>query len=181
RKQHGGWLKSWYIHAAEEFADRFLFKAKVSRELYRIASYYQLEPERLHGSTICAHIFLNPLEKDNYVDFFKFSEIADPIYFEEIIARMKKEQSRIKKLDFAEDLKSEILCNTDIVILCSEYALVKIAGKVSKKKYDELTAYSEKIEKDFTRLWLDKDFEEGINTSLSNIRNRRHELKSFVK
>jgi len=180
-KQHGGWLKAWYIHAAEEFADRFLFKAKVSRELYRMASYYLLEPERLHGTTVCAHIFLNPLDKDDYGDFFKFSEIADPIYFEEIITRMKTEQKRIKKLDFAEDLKSEILCNSDIVILCSEYALVKIAGKVSEEKYDELTAYSEKIEKDFTRLWLNKDFEEGINTSLSNIRNRRQELKSFVK
>lgn len=180
-KQHGGWLKAHFIHAAEDYTDRFVFGAKISRELYRIANYYLLEPERLHGTTVCSHIFLNSLSKNDYTDFFEFDKIADPIYFENIISYITRITDRLKKVEFDPMYKAQIMNNCDMVILCCEYALVKIEGSVSRQKYEELTAFSENMEKEFIRLWLMEDFEEGINESLGYIRSRRKELEDFIK
>lgn len=179
-KQHGGWLKPEFIHAAENYADKYVFKAEISRLLYMCGNLYLMEPERIHGQTICSMMLKKPLCDMDYSPFFNLEEIGDSYYFNNIINAQAALIRRIEQSDASEKLKREITVNAKMNILGAEYAIVKINAAVSEEKADELCKLSDFIIKEHTEIWLWDNFEEGIGQGINYIKSRKEELKNYV-
>lgn len=178
-KQHGGWLKPEFIHMAEKYADAQVFRAPVSRKLYRIANYYLLEPERIHGQTMCHQIMKNPLQKMDFDSFFRLEEVGEPFCFRNVIRYVQEMIREIEDLDLAEYYRRRIIINAKQVILAAEYALVKLAGEVTREKYEELCGLNRWIAAEFRELWMEENYEKGIEEVEGYLDERYQELAVF--
>ena len=180
-KQHGGWRRPYYVTEAQRYADKYVFKAEVSKYLCRMANYYQLEPERIHGGTICHWILQTPLEKMIKPDFFDFEKIGSHFDFCELKKYVSALIDIISNMDFEDRFKREIILDGRLVILACEYAFVKIDKAVSEEKAEEITKLSKSLIKEYDELWHLTCFDNGIDTSIGYIKDRQKELTKFIK
>ena len=174
------YFKSEYVHAAERYLDKFVFGAKVSRIIYQLGNYCLLEPERIHGATVCARVLTSPLSQNYYPYFFDMEEIGEDFYFDNIIDYMSKLIVKIDNIDFSERYKREIIVNSKMVVLGAELAKVKLAHCVTQRKADELCRLIDWIIKEQTEVWLMSVYPEGLQTFIGKLKDRRAELLSMV-
>lgn len=176
-EQDGETFKAEYIRDAEKFIDQTIFGgAKVSNLLYRIANYYLLEPERVHVGSICGEMFRMPLEQTKYAYFYDLKDISDDFYFDNVIDYVKRVLEQIKAQDFNEQLKRDIIANSESVILAAELCKLKTAASVSNEKIDELITMLDKQIAEYTELWGNYNFPKGVELVLENFNDRRADL-----
>lgn len=179
-KQHGGWLKPEFIHHAEEFVDEFVFGAKLSRKLYQFGNLYEMEPERIHGFTMCAYMLAKPLNDNDFSPFFNLDVVGDEYYFDNIIYALKKLIADVQKIDTDDIWKRSVTVNAKMNLLGAEYAIVKMKKAVTKAKADELIKLSENIVSEAKDIWLEYNYSEGMEESFRRFALREKELKEYI-
>ena len=181
-EQDGETFKADFIRNSEKYVDDEIFGGvPVSRLLYRMGNYYLLEPERVHVGTMCGELFRLPLNESRYAYFYDIKECGDEFYFNNVTEYVNKVLSDIKKLDFDEQLKSEIILNSEMVILSSELCKIRMGYKFSNEKLDELIVLSDRLAKEFYELWIRRNFEKGVEIFKSQIETRKNELVALKK
>lgn len=181
-EQDGESFKADFIRNSEKYVDEVIFGGvPVSRLLYRMGNYYLLEPERVHVGTISAEMFRFPLSESKYAYFYDLKEFGDEFYFNNVTEYVTKILADIRKLDFDEQLKAEIILNSEMVILSSEQCKVRIGCELSNEKLDELIALSDRLAEEFHKLWNRRNFEQGVDIFKSQIIDRRNELEALKK
>ncbi|MBQ2741475.1 MAG: family 20 glycosylhydrolase [Oscillospiraceae bacterium] len=181
-EQDGETFKADFIRNSEKYVDEEIFGGvPVSRLLYRMGNYYLLEPERVHVGTMCGELFRLPLNESRYAYFYDIKECGDEFYFNNVTEYVNKVLSDIKKLDFDEQLKSEIILNSEMVILSSELCKIRMGYKFSNEKLDELIVLSDRLAKEFYELWIRRNFEKGVEIFKSQIETRKNELVALKK
>ena len=181
-EQDGETFKADFIRNSEKYVDEEIFGGvPVSRLLYRMGNYYLLEPERVHVGTMCGELFRLPLNESRYAYFYDIKECGDEFYFNNVTEYVNKVLSDIKKLDFDEHLKSEIILNSEMVILSSELCKIRMGYKFSNEKLDELIVLSDRLAKEFYELWIRRNFEKGVEIFKSQIETRKNELVALKK
>lgn len=179
-KQHGGWLKPEFIHYAEKFVDEFVFGAKLSRTLYRFGNIYEMEPERIHGFTMCKYMLDKPLSDNDFSPFFNLDTVGDEYYFDNIIYALKKLISEVDTIDTDEIWKRSVIVNAKMNLLGAEYAIVKLKKTVTRAKAAELAELSEQTVSEAEKLWLKYNYSMGMEDSFRCFKLREQELKSFI-
>ena len=181
-EQDGETFKADFIRNSEKYVDEEIFGGvSVSRLLYRMGNYYLLEPERVHVGTMCGELFRFPLSESRYAYFYDLKEFGDEFYFNNVTEYVNKVLSDIKKLEFDEQLKAEIILNSEMVILSSELCKVRMGYELSNEAIDELVALSERLAKEFHKLWNRRNFEKGVEIFKSQMEDRRNELLALKK
>ena len=177
--QNGGTLKNDYIYAAESYIDRTVFKAPVSRILYRMQQYYLQEPERVHSSTMCCLIFRKKLTETVYPYFFDLKKCGDDFYFDNVIAYMKKNLESLEAVDFDEQLKREITVNVRMVIMASELMKVRLHQTVTTEKCEEICSDLDWIIKEYETLWRMRNYEKGVEDFVGQMQRKQKELREL--
>lgn len=181
-EQDGETFKADFIRNSEKYVDEEIFGGvPVSRLLYRMGNYYLLEPERVHVGTISAEMFRFPLSESKYAYFYDLKEFGDEFYFNNVTEYVTKILEDIKKLDFDEQLKAEIILNAEMVILSSEQCKIRIGNELSNEKLDELISLSDKLAEEFHQLWNKRNFQRGVEIFKSQIIDRRNEMATLKK
>lgn len=188
-KQHGGWLKADFIHKAQQYVDENIYKAKVSRKLYQMANYYLLEPERIHGQTMCFLFVVTPLSKVDYAPFFHLEEIGEDFYFENISRYVTDIMESVQDITCEGDAadrenfalyKRQILVNARMIRLGAEYGLVKLHKQVTREKYEELCALTDQIAGEYRTLWMEENYEKGVEEFEGYLADRAKELEEYL-
>ncbi len=181
-EQDGETFKADFIHNSEKYVDEEIFGGvSVSRLLYRMGNYYLLEPERVHVGTICGEMFRFPLTETKYAYFYDLKDIGDEFYFNNVIDYVNKVIADIKKLSFDEQIKREIILNSEMVILSAEQCKLRIGCEMSNEKLDELISLSDRLAEEFHELWNKRNFERGVEIFKTQIIDRRNELVALKK
>ncbi|MBQ4145899.1 MAG: family 20 glycosylhydrolase [Clostridia bacterium] len=179
-KQQDGWRKDYYLRNAWNYSDKYILGGKISKELSYAANYYLLEPIRIAVSTIIFQIYSVPLKQKIFPDFFDVDEMFDEFSFNHLILYMNEILDKIKTTDFNEIYKREAILGSEMVILSAKYALVKLAGSVTKEKAAEIKILSRKIIKEHRQLWLVEHYEKGVEIFENKLINREKELDEFI-
>ena len=177
-EQDGETFKEYFIHAAEEFVDEFVFRgAKVARLLYRMGNYYLLEPERVHVGTMCGEMLSRlPIPQTKYAHLYDLKDSGDVFYFENVTEYVKKVMADIEKVDFDPLLKREILLNSRMVVLSSETCKLRVGEKITEEKRAALVAEIDSIIPEFRELWCARNFEAGVELFTDALMSRRTEI-----
>ena len=179
-EQKGGQLKEYYIHSAEQYVDETVFHAKVSKKLFQMANFYLLEPERIHGQTVCFMLMQFPLKQTNYYGHYHFNETGEDFYFDNIIYYMSGAIRNVREISFSDKYKRQIIVNAEMVILAAEYGRIKLAGRVSRAKYEEICSMTDRIIAEYRELWIAENYEEGMEIYINYMLARREELAEFL-
>lgn len=181
-EQDGETFKADFIRNSEKYVDEVIFGGvPVSRLLYRMGNYYLLEPERVHVGTISAEMFRFPLSESRYAYFYDLKEFGDEFYFNNVVEYVNKILADIQKLEFDEQIKREIILNSEMVILSAEQCKIRIGYEFSNEKLDELIELSDKLAEEFHELWNMRNFERGVEIFKSQITDRKNELLALKK
>lgn len=180
-EQDGETFKADFIHASEEYVDKFAFGgAKVSRLMYRMGNYYLLEPERVHVGTMCGEMLSRlPIPQTKYAHLYDLKDSGDNFYFDNVIEYVNKVMADFKAVDFDPIMKREILLNSKMVILSAETCKIRIGTKLSNEKLDELIAMIDEILPEFHELWCMRNYEKGVEIFESALNQRRCELAAL--
>lgn len=176
--QNGGKLKKRFTHAAERYIDENYFDGEsVSKHLRRMQQFYMLEPERIHNGTMAGYSFMDPLpETKSEYGCFDLAECGDDYYFDNVIAYMKKNLEVLSQVKLAERWRREITLNVDMVILATELMKIRYHGTVTAEKKAELVAFMDRLQEEFTELWLYRNYKAGSECFLNRLAARRAEL-----
>lgn len=176
-EQDGETFKADFIRAAEDYVDEFVFGgAKVSRLMYRMSNYYLLEPERVHVGTMCGEILSCPISETGFEIFFDLKDCGDEFYFNNVSEYVKKVLADIEKVDFDPQMKREIILNSKMVILSSEICKLRIGSKMTADELDGLISLTDWILSEFRELWLERNFEKGVEYYEDVLIKRKAEL-----
>lgn len=180
--QHCGWRKPYFEWSAENYLDEYVFGgAKVSRWLRDLGNYYLLEPERLAVSTVCGQVIYMPVSEPVLPNFFDCRTIGDTWYFEDVIRYMKRGIDAVSKLDMDDTYKREIIVNSQMVVACAELAIAKHDGGFTPEKADEVAALFDWIIDEHQAVWRIRNFEKGLENFVGVLKQRRSEIKDFIK
>jgi len=178
--QNGENFKVDMIYAAEAYSDEFIFGAKLSKLLYRLANYYLLEPERVHCGTMCGHGFYRPVE-DMKTFFSDLDKCGDVFYFNNVDRYVREIMEDIKKVDMDETIKREILCNSEMVLFANMLNAVRVRKELTREEYEAAKSLAASIESEFIPLWDMKNYPIGKERFLGALHMRTEELAAFVK
>lgn len=181
-EQDGETFKADFIRNSEKYVDEEFFGGiSVSRLLYRMGNYYLLEPERVHVGTISGEMFRFPLDESKYAYFYDLKEFGDEFYFNNVVEYVNKILADIKKLDFDQQIKREIILNSEMVILSAEQCKIRCGYELPNEKLDELISLSDRLAKEFYELWIMRNFERGVEIFKTQIEDRKNELVALKK
>lgn len=179
-EQDGETFKTEFIYAAEDFADKFIFKAKIARLMYRLANYYLLEPERIHVGTMCGHTFFQHM-KTQPTKFVNLDKSGDPFYFDNVDRYVKEVLDQIQKSDARTEIKEQVILNGEMVILANLLNKVRVTGEISMAEYGEIKKTALRMEKEYARMWDIDNFPVGKENFINTLRIRVEELAEYVK
>lgn len=181
-EQDGETFKADFIRAAEDFVDENVFAgAKVARLMYRMGNYYLLEPERVHVGTMSAQLMLPPLPQTKYAHLYDLKDSGDEFYFNNVIEYVRKVLADIKNVEFDEQLKREIVLNSNMVILGAALCKIRIGNKLPKDEIRELIALIDWILPEYHELWCKRNYEKGVELYEKVLSARRAELVEIEK
>ena len=181
-EQNGEAFKPEFIYGANDFVDFFFFDGKkVSELLYRISNYYLLEPERVHLGSMCGLLLPFSLDVKGYFGNFDITKCADDFYFDNVVNYVESIICDVEKIDFDTRLKREIVVNSKMVVLSAKLCKLRIHMEVTAAEAESITALIDWICREFRDLWLETNYEEGINICLDNLRNRKNEVLALPR
>lgn len=180
-------FKHHYRYAAMEYCDENIFGGKGVTELvYRLGRYDLHEPHVTHGMSMTAHAIMIPISKmkpNNVVDavnVYDHDMCGDTsFYFNNVINYLHAVRDDIKKAEFDERFKREILVNTDMLILGAEICMIKTTKKLSEEKRQELINMIDAIRVEHKDLWMFRNFSEGFELYDNHLIDRRAEIAAF--
>ena len=176
-EQSGEDFKAHYIRSAEKYVDDYFFGGTpVSIHLFRISNYYLLEPERVHVGTMCAELFPYPLSQTNYAHIFDLKDSGDPFCFDLVINYVNSILPAILEKDIDPQLKREIMISCDLVLIASQLCKIKLGQVPSNEKLDQMAAKLEDMAVEYEALWNMRNYENGAERVLKQMRDRRSEL-----
>ena len=180
-KQDGETFKADFIRDAERYVDEYFFGGTpLSRQLYRMANYYLLEPERVHVCTMSFKELTLPLNVTRYAHLFDMKDSGDDFYFDNVIYYVRRVMEDIEKLSVDETYKREIRLTAKLVELGSEICKVKLHPQASKGKALSLIGMIDEILPEYTELWNLYNYERGSERFASCLTDRREELKALL-
>ena len=178
-EQNGERIKFDYVRAAQKYADENVYNAKISWHLERLQQYYLLEPERVHGRTICGYTIRLPLSETKGLELFDLKVCGDDFYFDNVIYYVQKILGELDKIDFDEKWKRQIYINARMVILSAELCKIRINQKAESSKINELVALIDDIYDEYTYLWDLDNYAKGKEHFLDQLTDRKNELLSM--
>lgn len=180
-EQTGEAFKPDFIYGAKDFVDFFSFGGvKVSEYMYRIANYYLYEPERVHLGSMCGLLLAFPIDQMGYFDFFDLEKCGDVFYFNNVIRYLETILSDVEKIVFDQRLKREIIVNTRMAILSARLCIVRIQKTVTESEAEKIIALIDWLDREYRELWLETNYEKGMELFLDNIKNRRAEVSALL-
>ena len=180
KMDNGDSFKADYVHNAEKYVDETVFSGiAVSKQLYRMQTYYLLEPERVHVGTICGELFQFPISQSNYYTVYDIKDFADSFYFDNVTEYVQKVLRDIEKLDIDEQFKREIILNAKMVILSSELCKLRLGETMPNDKLDELISLTDWISEEYYELWCRRNYEKGVEEFMGYLKDRRRELSAL--
>lgn len=180
-KQHGGWKKTYFVYNAQQYVDRYVFGAKISGDMCKLANYYLLEPEREACGSMSAMMMALPLGECIKKDFFDLRQTGDVYMFSNVINYVNTMLARIEEKEFDEIQKREIAVNAKMTVLGAEYMIVRLEKCVSAEKYKELDSLCEWIINERRLLWEMRNYQKGVELYEKMLKERKAELAQFLK
>ena len=181
-EQNGEDFKKDYIYATYDYIDRKYFDGKkVSVLLYRLSNYYLLEPERSHLGSLCGMIFRCPIEQKAYHTFFDLNQCGDVFYFDNVIEYISKTLKEVESLKIDDRLKREIIINSQMVILATEYCKLRIGAEPSPEAAAAIIKLGQDIKKEYRKLWLMRNYPHGSETFEGHLDSCTNEFKKYIK
>ncbi|MBR5508388.1 MAG: family 20 glycosylhydrolase [Clostridia bacterium] len=173
-------MDTFFERRAREFTDFFVFgKKDLSKYIQRLANYMLLEPERTRLGTMAGLLFVRPQGETSYMDYFNLKECGDAFYFDNVCEYVHKCMKDVEKLDIDPVYKREILINSKMVILASEFCKIRMNIIPDEDKIQELLSLVDEIECEFRKLWLGRNYEKGVECFLKTLGARKRELISL--
>ena len=180
--QDGESFKADFIRDAEVFCDETFFGGvPVSRQLYRMANYYLLEPERVHVCTMSAKELTLPVSQTRYAHLFDLKDSGDDFYFNHVTAYVREVLADIEALSFDETWKREIRLTARLIIAGSELCKIKLHPVQSRGQAAALAEEIDALLPEYRALWLLRNYEEGVNRFASMLESRRDELRALAQ
>ncbi len=180
-EQNGGNFKVPYKKAAHKYINDYFFGGvDVCEHIYRMQQYYLLEPERIHSSTYCGFSFRMPLSESEKPGFFDFKN-HEPFYFDNVISYVTKEIEEVSKLDFDEMWKRQFLVNANMVLFSAHLAKIRMGIKYDKSELNYLIDFCDEITKEHTDIWLQLNYEEGLDDFVSQLNSLKEQLIEMAK
>lgn len=178
-KQDGESFKTDFIYAAEDFCDKYIYKANLSRLIYRYSNYYLLEPERMHVATMSGYTF------DCSMDFKKsqllnFEKCADVFYFNNLERYIKDLMVQTDEAQCGEDIKLELNLAAHKILLANMLNKVRVNKRISAAEYAECAQLRNRIETDNDMLWNKMFYPVYKENFIERMNKRMEELKAFV-
>ena len=128
--------------------------------------------------TMCSFTLTIPMDEVE-CETFNIKECGDDFYFDNVISYVGSVCRDIEKAKANENLKAEVLCNAEMILLGAELCKIKTHGFVSREKKEELLKRFDNVIEEYTKLWKVKNFENGIENSVGRLKARRAELASY--
>jgi len=187
REQDRQSFKNAFRFGAMEYLDKNVFHGeKVGELMYKLGRYYYLEPHKIHGMTMCASALFYPLTQrffgnpdlDDAV-IYDMDKLDDPFYFENVIEYVTKVRNAFIATEFDERLKREILVNAEMILIGAEISLIKTNKAVSEEKRAELISRINEVIKEYTDLWMFRNYPDGIEQSVGCLEKRRDEIAVY--
>lgn len=174
-KQPGWKLKKDFIKAAWEFTDKCFFGGKsISKILELLGNYYLLEREREHNATVTSHSFSKSLIKD------EANENDDVFTFKNIIEYVTHYTDFIEKAEIDNDLKAQIIINSNMVILASHFGILRLdRGQYTNKDIQNLINKIREMKCNYLDLWCKYNFKTGSEIVLNNLDEKIRELNAI--
>ena len=177
KMQDGETFKADFIRASEDYVDEMYFGGKpVSRLMYRMANYYLLEPERVHVCTMSAQLLLKPLLTTNHAYLFDLKDSGDDFYFDNVSDYVRRVMADIEKIDFDPLMKTEIRLTAWLIEIGSEVCKLKLHPEESRKDVPRIVALIDKFLEAYEAPYLVRNYRQGIDRFLNDMRKRREEL-----
>ena len=180
-KQHGGWKKTYFVYNAQQYVDRYVFGAKISGDMCKLANYYLLEPEREACGSMSAMMMALPLGECIKKDFFDLRQTGDVYMFSNVINYVNTMLARIEEKEFDEIQKREIAVNAKMTVLGAEYMIVRLEKCVSPEKYKEIDSLCEWIINERRILWEMRNYQKGVELYENILKERKAELAQVLK
>lgn len=175
-EQNGYEMKHPFTHAAQNYVDEYVFGGKrVSHLHYKLAQTYLLEPERIHCSSMCGYSFHLHLNETVVPGFLDLAE-QDPFYYENVIHYLTRIIDETETTEFEEIAKRQTLLDARFYLLAAELCIVRMKGRASHEKIDELVALIDRIEAEHVALWMRDNFGAGLERSVDLLDRHRKEL-----
>ena len=165
-----------YLKLAGDVLDDTVFSAKVSELLVRMANYYLLEPIRIPVGTMLGGNFWKPLSETKLYNLFDLEGYDTEFFYGNVIDYVKKTISEIEKIPLNEELKSEIVLNSKMVLLSAELCRLRGKNRIDKAKSDELCAVIDWMIPEYKRLWLSQNYEKGVEVFVGQLKMHRRDL-----
>ncbi len=176
-KQDGETFKADYIRSAERYADEYFFGGvPLSRQLYRMANYYLLEPERVHVCTMSFVELTLPLDVTKYAHLFDMKDSGDDFYFDNVVWYVRRVMADIEKLPIDETYMREIRLTARLIELGSEICKVKLHPQASRSRARELIELIDAILPEYKALWELDNYPKGSERFSARLAARREEL-----
>ncbi|MBR5290274.1 MAG: hypothetical protein IKU28_04695, partial [Erysipelotrichaceae bacterium] len=123
---------------------------------------------------------MKPVDAVDCVNVYDHDMCGDTsFYFTNLLNYIHAVRDDIKKADFDERFKREILVNTDMLILGAELCMIKTTQKLSEEKRQELMNLIDAIRVEHKDLWMYRNFSEGFEIYDNHMINRKAEIAAF--
>lgn len=176
-KQNNYLMKADFIKNAKKFTDKKYFDGKnVSEYIYRLGQYYLLEPERIPGFAMSMRLIDKPLTEAALPGDFDLLECGDDFYFDNVISYVKRIMADVKKIDFDENFKRQILVNSNQVIIGAETTKIRYNRVATEEKIDELINLIDENLKEYEILWERENYSKGKEDFMNMLIGRRADL-----
>ena len=175
-EQNGYEMKHPFNRAAQKYVDEYVFDGKpVAHFLYKLAQTYLLEPERIHCSSEACYSFGLHLNETVVPGFLDLAQ-QDPFYYENVIYYVKRILDALETAEFDEKAKRQIMLDARFYVLGAELDIVRMKRTASAEKIEELVALIDWICGEHRELWLEDNFENGLERSMDILHRHRKEL-----
>lgn len=180
-KQEGGWRKAYFKQNAERYADRYIFHGDASKVLSRMASLYRMDPDRRNGSTHLNFAISAPLSETIGKEFCDVTEVYEEYDVDAILFRARQLTEILLEKNFDAFYKKEAVFGFNYTILCAEYLKIKITGKVTTEKAEEIKALTDWCLKEFDEIDRVCNFKNPNALIPITLKARVQELNAFIK
>lgn len=180
-EQKGRIMETYFERLSRDFLDTFVFGGvKVGEHLQRLANYLLLEPERVRLGTMCGMTLWQDFEKTGYGAYFDLKECGDDFYFNNVIRYISEILSEVKALIMDETYQREIILGANIVILAAEFCKLRMGSVIDSEKARALAGFIDEIRSSFASLWMEMNYEKGMECFLGVLDARKVDLTRFI-
>ena len=179
-KQHCGWRKSYFVHNAQDYVDRYVLKGKVSRDICKVSDFNLMEPERVACGSIVQQMMHIPFSQNVKKDFYDVTEIFEEYHVDNIINSVSKVLEKLSRTDFDKYYKREFIVDAKTAILGAEYIRLRLNGGVSAEKAKELTELSEWIIDEREAIKKLYNYDNDLDRLLNSMKERQKELQDYI-